>query len=82
MPTTPYFNSTTLGGNYIKGYSLLDLHFEWNKMMGSQINSAFNITNVTNKVYATGTTGTLAFGVESRSYGAPRMFTFELSTKF
>ncbi len=82
MPTNPLFNPAKLGGVFIDGYTLVDLHFEWNHVMGSRINAAVNATNVTNKTYATGSTGTLAFGMEGRSYGPPRMFTFELSTKF
>jgi iron complex outermembrane receptor protein len=76
------FNEAALGGAVIPGYSIVDLRFEWNRLMGTKVDAAVNVTNLTNTYYAVGSTGTLAFGVESRSYGPPRMFTFELSTKF
>jgi len=82
MPTNPTFNPAALGGVYVKSYTLVDLRVELNRVMGTRINAAFNLTNLTNRVYETGSTGTLAFGMEGRTYGPPRMYTFELSTKF
>lgn len=76
------FDSLAHGGCVMPGHTQVDIRVEWNRLMGSKINAAFNMTNLNNAVYAIGSTGTLPFGVESRSYGAPRMFTFELSTKF
>ena len=80
LPTN--FNSAAHGGDFVNAYALLNLRFEWNKVWGSPIDAAVNVTNVTNKAYSVGDTTSIAFGVQSDSFGPPRMVTFELSTKF
>ena len=70
------------GRTLIPSYSLTDLRFEWNHVWGSNINAAANVTNVFNKVYTTGNTGTLAFGVQAIPTARRGCSSFELSTKF
>ncbi len=72
----------TQGAGFVPGYSLLDFRLEWNRLLGSRFNAAFNVTNLTDKVYYLGEGSTFPFGFSTYGYGEPRMITFELSTKF
>jgi iron complex outermembrane receptor protein len=76
------FNVVAFGGDVIPAYALVDLRLEWNHLLGSKFNAAFNVTNVTDKVFVTGELATLNYGVQGDTYGPPRMFNFELSTAF
>ena len=44
LPTNPTFNAAKLGGVYVKGYTLVDLHLEWNHEVNSRVNAALNVT--------------------------------------
>jgi len=76
------FNMAAHGSSTVSGYTLVDLRAEWNHFLGSKINAAVNVTNLTNKQYFLGTSATLVFGAEAFAYAPPRMISFELSTKF
>jgi iron complex outermembrane receptor protein len=76
------YNSAAKGGDFVNSYALVNLRFEWNRVWGSHVDAAVNVTNVTNKAYSIGDTTSIGDGVQSDSYGPPRMVTFELSTKF
>jgi iron complex outermembrane receptor protein len=80
LPTDLNYNK--LGAGYVPSYTMVNFRFEWNRVMGSRIDAAVNVTNVTNQVVSLGPTATLDFGTQASDYGPPRMFTFELSTKF
>jgi len=82
LPTQPLFNQSTLGGAHISSQTLIDLNVSWRRMFGSRVNTALHLTNLTDKVYVTGSTGTLPFGVDARVYGAPRMISLDISTEF
>jgi len=76
------YNSEAHGGDTVAAYTLVNLRFEWNRMFGSNVDAAVNVTNLTNKAYSRGDTTSIAFGVQSDSYGPPRMVTFELRAHF
>ena len=75
--------STLLPNTTIAGYNLVNVRAEWNGMFGSQVNSTFFVNNLTKTEYYT---GGIALGQVTGSNatipGAPRMFGFEVSTKF
>jgi iron complex outermembrane receptor protein len=77
-------NMTSFGGAFVPAWTLLDLRLEWNRIWGTQVNGALNVTNVTNKVYITGNGATAeVFNAgQDDAYGPPMMINFELSTKF
>ncbi|MDO7842231.1 TonB-dependent receptor [Sphingomonas immobilis] len=75
-------NGLAAGANLVPSRTLVDLRVEWNHVLGSRFDIAANATNLTNKTYYTGTSATVIFGVESYAYGPPRMFTFDIKTKF
>jgi iron complex outermembrane recepter protein len=83
-----YFNSPAsfcaggLCGSTMPGYATVDMRVELNHAFGSRFDLAAAATNLTNKLYYTGSSSTLDFGFEGFSYGPPRMFTFEVSTRF
>ena len=70
------------GGAVMPDYTLVDMRAEWNHFLGSRVDAALTVTNLTNKIYMVGSGSTLNFGVEGSAYGPPRMVTVELSTKF
>lgn len=76
------FSGKAAGGDRNPQYFLLDLRAEWNHVMGSRFSAAFNATNLLNKTYYLGNSATILFGYEGYAYGPPRLFTFEVSTKF
>lgn len=71
-----------LCGSTIPGYTTVDLRLELNHAFGSRFDLAATVINLTDKLFYTGTSSTLDFGFEGFSYGPPRMFTFEVRTKF
>ena len=71
-----------LGGAVVPAFTLIDLRAEWNRVLGSRIDAAVNVTNLTNKLYYFGNDPILVFGSQSDSYGPPRMITFELRAQF
>ncbi|MDR3386350.1 MAG: TonB-dependent receptor [Rudaea sp.] len=78
-------NSVCAGGicgNTINGYATADLRLELNHAFGTKFDLAAGVTNLTNKYFVLGTTGTLDLGAEGYAIGAPRMFVFEIKTKF
>jgi iron complex outermembrane recepter protein len=76
------FNAVALGGDTVPSYGVLDLRFEWNHVMNSKFDIAANVTNLLNKTYITTVLPTLEDGFQADAYGPPRMFSFEVSTKF
>jgi iron complex outermembrane receptor protein len=78
----PYnYDSAARAGDFINAYMLINLRAELDHILGGSIDAAININNVTNKVYSLGNTTSIAYGVQSDSYGPPRMITLELSTR-
>jgi hypothetical protein len=77
-------NFSSVGAGLVPAWTLLDLRLEWNRIWGTQVNGALNVTNVTNKVYITGNGATAeVFNAgQDNAYGPPMMINFELSTKF
>jgi iron complex outermembrane receptor protein len=76
------FDQIAHGGDLTPGYTLLNIHTEWNRILGSNIDAALTVTNVFNKNFQIGNSTTLNFGVEGIAYGPPRMVTFELRARF
>jgi len=60
----------------------VDARLELNHAFGSRFDLAAGVTNLTNKFYYTGSGAVFEFGVEGFAIGAPRMWTFEIHTKF
>jgi iron complex outermembrane receptor protein len=71
-----------LCGSTIPGYTTLDLRAELDHAFGSRFDLAVGATNITNKLYYTGSGSTLDFGIEGFAEGAPRMVYGEVSFKF
>jgi len=69
-------------GNTINGYATVDMRLELNHAFGSNIDLAAGVSNLTNKFYLLGSGATLDLGAEGYAVGAPRMFVFEIKTKF
>lgn len=81
----PFTNGESMrqaGGGVVPGYTTVDLRAEWNRVLGSRVDAALNVTNLTNTLYFLGNSGTLNFGVQGNAYGPPRMASIELSTRF
>ena len=76
------FNNLALGGATVPGRTLVDLRFELNEIGGSQVGVAFGATNLLDEYYQVGNSGTLSFGVQGNSYGAPRMVYGEVRVGF
>jgi len=69
-------------GNTIPGYTTVDARIELNHAFGSRFDLAAAVTNLTNKYYLLGSSATIEFGAEGYAVAPPRMFTFEVRTKF
>jgi len=69
--------------NILGSYGKLDLRVNWNEIMGQPFDLSFFMTNATDNVYATGAYTLLdSIGVDTRSYGEPRMFGFQATYRF
>ncbi|WP_242124221.1 TonB-dependent receptor [Sphingobium sp. Sx8-8] len=66
----------------VPAYTTVDMRLELNHAFGSRFDLSAAVTNLTNKYYYSGTGGTAEFGIEGYAIGAPRMWTFEVRTKF
>ncbi len=69
-------------GNTIPGYATVDMRLELNHAFGSKFDLAAGVTNLTNKFFLLGSGATLDLGAEGYAVGAPRMWTFEVKTRF
>ncbi|WP_150290018.1 TonB-dependent receptor [Sphingobium estronivorans] len=70
-------------GTLIKGYGLLNLSINWNRIMETPIDLSFFMTNATNKTYRVGNTGVFnSIGAQSSLYGEPRMYGFRMRYSF
>jgi iron complex outermembrane receptor protein len=76
------FDNIPFGGGAVPATTLVDARAELNDIGGSQASFALGATNLLNKAYISGVTGTLLFGAEGRAYGPPRMVYGELSYRF
>ena len=76
------FDDAGLGGGTIPGVLLVDLRAELNKVAGSKFSVAVGATNLFDKYYYAGGTGTFSFGAQSYSVGAPRMVYGEVAYRF
>jgi iron complex outermembrane receptor protein len=59
---------------------LLNLNVTWNRVMGSPLDAAFFMTNVTNEIYAVATTQ--GSGYDNVLFGQPRIWGFRLRYNF
>jgi iron complex outermembrane receptor protein len=75
-------NQIALGAVTVPAYTTVDLRAEWNQVWGSKVDLGFNAGNLTNKVYYLGDNANLGIGIQGHGYGPPRMYTFEVSTRF
>ena len=76
------FDDAGLGGATVPGVTLVDLRAELNKIADSNFSLAVGATNLLNKYYYSGGTGTFAFGYQTYAVGAPRMVYGEVSYRF
>jgi iron complex outermembrane receptor protein len=68
---------------YEPATNILNLNVNWNKVLGSPVDAAFFMTNVTNEIYPVGIGQSwTSAGFESLLYGAPRMWGFRLRYSF
>ncbi|MCK9541419.1 MAG: TonB-dependent receptor [Novosphingobium sp.] len=74
-------NAAADGANTVWGYKTYDMRLEFNNI-ADRLDVSFNATNLTNKTYAIGGAGIWQFGVNTLSYGAPRMFFAEARLRF
>jgi iron complex outermembrane recepter protein len=75
-------NSAAHGASLAPGYKLVDVRVEWNRVMGSKVDIAANVNNITNKTFITGGSGIYQLGFNNVTFGAPRMFTVEAKVHF
>jgi iron complex outermembrane receptor protein len=76
-------NNTTDPGSFLPGYALVNLRFDWRRIMGSQVSAGVFIKNVLDKqTYVGGMPLGGALGLNTAIPGEPRTFGFELSYKF
>ena len=66
----------------VKGYDLINVRLELNKIAGSGIDAALFVNNLTDRKYFTGGHATASVGVASYSVGAPRMYGLQLRYSF
>jgi iron complex outermembrane receptor protein len=80
----PTFSRDYLVAAYSEpGYTLLNARIDWRNVMNSKVDAALFVTNLTDKVYATGGIGALAsVGLAQKYYAAPRTFGVQLSYRF
>jgi len=76
------FDHIAAGGATVEDHSLWDLRVEWNHVAGSRVGLAITATNLTNRYYTIGNSGTLNFGFQSSTAGPPRMVVGEVSVEF
>jgi len=63
----------------LPGYAVADLRVEWRHFLGTRADVAFQVTNLTNKIAALGTSGgTQVVGITPVTLTEPRMFYFEV----
>jgi iron complex outermembrane recepter protein len=76
------FDNLAIGGGTVPGVTLADLRVELNKVGGSNVSLAVGATNLFDKYYYVGNSGTLSFGAQGNAVGAPRMIYGEVSVRF
>ena len=79
-PLSPYGYSSI---GRLPATNILNLNVNWNKVMGSPIDAAFFVTNVTNQIYPVQYgNGYSSAGFETLIMGQPRMYGFRLRYSF
>lgn len=66
-------------------YGTLDVNASWRNIFGRPFDLGLFVTNVTNKIYRSGSTSVTqnsSFGLAGDVYAAPRMFGFDLKYRF
>ena len=76
------FDNIALGGATVEGVTLVDLRAELNNIAGSRFGVAIGATNLLDEFYTVGNSGTLSFGIQGTSIGAPRLIYGEVSYRF
>lgn len=76
------FNNKALGGALVEDVTLVDLRGELNDIRGSNVSVAVGATNLLDEYYTLGNSGTLSFGIQGNSVGAPRMIYAEVNYRF
>jgi iron complex outermembrane recepter protein len=80
VPTTTVFG---FNPGLLPATNLFNINVNWNNVMGSPVDAAFFMTNVTNDIYPVNVgSGLGSAGFENFIYGAPRMWGFRLRYKF
>ncbi len=76
-------DNLTTPGNVAPGYGLVDARLDWKHVGGSDVDLGVYVKNATDEVYLLNTTDrTSSFGFDSRLYGDPRTFGFEIRYAF
>jgi iron complex outermembrane receptor protein len=82
-PTNKTDPAYGLGLGNLPATDILNLNLNWNKVLGSPVDAAVFVTNVTNEVYPVNVLGSLSTnGAEAQLMGMPRMFGFRLRYSF
>lgn len=72
-------DNLTTPGNIAPGYGLVDARIDWKNVGGSDVDLGVYVKNATDEEYILNTTDrTSRFGFDSRLYGDPRTFGFEI----
>jgi len=72
-------DNLTTPGNIAPGYGLIDARIDWKNVGGSDVDLGVYVKNATDEDYILNTTDrTSRFGFDSRLYGDPRTFGFEI----
>ncbi|MDB5455452.1 MAG: TonB-dependent receptor [Caulobacter sp.] len=76
-------DNLTTPGNIAPGYGLVDARLDWKKVGGGNVDLGVYVKNATDEEYLLNTTDrTSRFGFDSRVYGDPRTFGFEVRYSF
>ncbi len=76
-------DNLTTPGNIAPGYGLVDARVDWKNVGGRGVDLGVYVKNATDELYILNTTDrTSRFGFDSRLYGDPRTFGFEIRASF
>lgn len=65
------------------GFGLINARLEWSGILGSNVDGALFVQNLTDRTYAlSGTPQLFALGIATKSYAAPRTYGVQLSYRF
>jgi iron complex outermembrane recepter protein len=66
----------------VDGYDLFNFYINWDRMLGSALDTRLFVKNLTDEEYATGGTSVWSTGFSSYTLGAPRTYGVEVRYHF